>query len=1164
MKKVKCLLSVLIIVTMVFSLIPVYAASPEGNTEHTITDNISAPPDTKINMFDYWTVGGQNDSDNDVQIDDMHEVVGGGINQNHLLLFGNCDGAYSGIDENDWCKSTVGEWNCYTGDAPEKPVLLDGPGNPYRGIVSEELGEDGYPKLDLREGHIVGSHDISIPEVYFDETARIKTDESLAYLFDPNETNQSGKASYENASGLLRKNDNGYYYFNSDNDNNGNSCFAELNTENGENKFVLYETPWLYNYKPQFFPFGNHTDLVNGQDCDVTGEKVNHYFGMTMEYEFTQPKDGIVKTDTLGDKDMTFEISGDDDIWVFIDNKLAIDMGGIHQSCKAEINFKDGIINYYNVNGFKFRTVYLSYAMGERNGALDSGKWKTLKEKVTYNGNEFSVGTFADNTIHTMKVFYLERGNNDSGFGIKFNTTKSEFEEDSDIPQNKIWRADSAAVSAALNPALENGQTTAEVEADGAIVGPNLVYDGGKKPTYVHTDGTSYTFNMGLRGGSGSTTNRFISIVPEQGADLTVTVVFDGHGGEGREQNIVYGDKKETAKSVAEGASTVVMDLTKDDLAANPQEAIITYGGGSNKNVYAIFLEYFVSEPEKTVKGNITNSTGYDFTGKNIVFTNVSDPSEKYTTPYGYTYSLSLPKGKTFSATIEGVDDVCTTLATKEITVSKNRYDQTVDIKFVKIEELQVEGNVSMISSHDVLTPVYDYDSNVSTTLVFTNSEGEGSPVEATVGPDGSYTVKLMSAETYDVSIKDANGYTLSPLSKTYTLEGGDEAPFKNILLMKDVEESIAYKDTLTVGEGKDYPSISEALAAVRLMKDRTDGQVVTIVIDPGEYQEQLYVNVPDIALKAADPNNKPKITFYYGIGYIYYSVASVDGNGEYAGWYSADYAVQKTGRYGVKNWGATIRTTAKGFYMENIDVQNSYNLYITDQEIADGIIPGGGDAKTVQRTDKNTAVNNSTYNERAAAIFAGGSEIEIYKCSFVSSQDTFGTGAASMYVKDCLISGNTDYICGGDNCYFENCELRWQGMTDKDNGGYITACKTSAPTDLGYYFKNCKITKNPDSTMQAGKGGTWGRPWGGANTPTIYDHTIIADNVAKPNGWDSMSNTSPADARFSVINGVYKESDLETDLTAAVDNPSDSVLTPTPTATDYFGGWTPKNYVAE
>ena len=739
------------------------------------------------------------------------------------------------------------------------------------------------------------------------------------------------------------------------------------------------------------------------------------------------------------------------------------------------------------------------------------------------------------------------------------------FEVVSNIPQDKIWRADSAAVKAALTPTLNSNMTTVAVEADGATVGPNLTYDAGKKPTYVHTDGKSYSFTMGLRGGSGGTTDKFISIVPEQGADLTVTVVFDGHGGEGREQNIVYGDKKETAKSVAGGASTVVMDLTKEDLAANPDQPIFTYGGGSNKNVYAIFLEYFVSEPEKTVKGSVTNNTGYDFAGKNIVFTNASDPSETYTTPYGATYSLSLPKGKTFNATIEGYDDVCTTLETKDITVSKNRYDQTVDITFVKIEELSVKGNVSMISSHDVLTPVYDYNPEVSTTLVFTNAEGEGSPVEAVVGTDGSYTVSLMSAETYNVSIKDENGYTLSPLSQTYTLEGGDQAPFKNILLMKDVGDSIEYKDTLTVGTDKDYPSISEALAAVRLMKGRTAGQVVTIAIDPGTYQEQLYVDVPDIALKAANSDNKPKITFYYGIGYIYYSVASSNGNGGYAGWYSADYAVQKTGRFGVNNWGATIRTTAKGFYMENIDVQNSYNLYITEQEVADGVIPGGGDAKTVQRTDTSTPVNNSTYNERAAAIFAGGSEIELYKCSFVSSQDTFGTGADSMYVKDCLISGNTDYICGGNNCYFENCELRWQGMTDKDNGGYITACKTSSATDLGYYLKDCKITKNPDSSMKAGGGGTWGRPWGGANTPTIYDHTIIANDVNKPNGWDSMSGASPQQARFSVINGVYKESDTEeaTDLTAKNDNPSTTVLDP-PDATDYFGLWMPKNYEGE
>ena len=354
----------------------------------------------------------------------------------------------------------------------------------------------------------------------------------------------------------------------------------------------------------------------------------------------------------------------------------------------------------------------------------------------------------------------------------------------------------------------------------------------------------------------------------------------------------------------------------------------------------------------------------------------------------------------------------------------------------------------------------------------------------------------------------------------------------------------------------------------------REPGQVVTIVIDPGTYEEQLYVNMDDIALKAADPEQRPLITWYYGIGYVYDSAAPQTDPGDpetgegksYQGWYSAEYAVAKTGQWTVNNWGSTIRTLNRGFYMENIDVQSSFNLYITQKELDDHVTPGGGDAKTdVFRDSLDTKVNNRTYNERAAAIFAGGSEIELYNCSFVSSQDTFGTGASSMYVKDCMISGNTDYICGGNNCYFENCELRWQGMSDTDNGGYITACKNSAETDLGYYFKNCTITKNPAEGMQAGKGGNWGRPWGGkGKTVTIFDNTTIGDGVNKPTGWTSMSGSGPEVAIYYVVNGVYKAGDPATDITASTDNPNgtyDANGYTLPTPEQYFGGWAPVNY---
>ena len=302
------------------------------------------------------------------------------------------------------------------------------------------------------------------------------------------------------------------------------------------------------------------------------------------------------------------------------------------------------------------------------------------------------------------------------------------------------------------------------------------------------------------------------------------------------------------------------------------------------------------------------------------------------------------------------------------------------------------------------------------------------------------------------------------------------------------------------------FNSIQDAVNNAASINPSSEKARVTIHIAPGTYRQQIIIQTPYITLI----NDEPKkgdvlITWYYGIGYKYYSA----GRG---GLYDQNLAQKKESKNPAKySWGATFILFDKAMYFkaENIVFENSFNRYITKEEIDDGVEligEGSGSNIKVERTP-NLDVKSKEATERAAAMALESTYSEFLNCRIYSGQDTLYVKESPLYFKNCLIEGGTDYIFGSSNAVFDSCELRFKGYTTNPSSDYITAAKAGKGTYTGLLFYNCKITKNKGINIKAGY---LGRPW--ADTAKVtYINTVLQDSdTIVDEGWHSMGNVQP------------------------------------------------------
>lgn len=255
----------------------------------------------------------------------------------------------------------------------------------YQGLVADEM-ENGQIKFNVPDGGIFDPTDTTKKSVYTKVGLPFVYNKSTHYYtFDASQ--DSARFAEAPASGInLTWNDKPQY------NKNNNSA----NTHRG------------------FYPFNSKVKEKTGYL--ELAQNADYHFGMAASIDFNMTTDG-----KLNDDDIKFSFAGDDDVWVFIDGKLVLDLGGIHDSVSAEINFAK---NTYSITPTDPKTTKGGFTVDGSKADLSGNLFNA--DEVTGKLNT-TLRTFAATTNHTLTIYYLERGQGASNCKIEFNLPQKDY-----------------------------------------------------------------------------------------------------------------------------------------------------------------------------------------------------------------------------------------------------------------------------------------------------------------------------------------------------------------------------------------------------------------------------------------------------------------------------------------------------------------------------------------------------------------------------------------------------------------------------------------------------------------------------------------------------------------------------------------------------------------
>lgn len=199
---------------------------------------------------------------------------------------------------------------------------------------------------------------------------------------------------------------------------------VEVKNEKGETVKNEKGEP-VYTYG--FFPF-------NSGASEDKASTYNYGFGAKLQFQFTLTSDGKVKADNGNYVPIKFFFSGDDDVWVYIDGKLALDVGGDHGKASGLLEFGA------DENGNNY-TSYVSDIKASNNTVYNPDANKTvtyLGNKITFKYKSKQTTTLKPGT-HTLTMYYMERGMWESNMAVAFNfPDNNELQVQKEVDLNKV------------------------------------------------------------------------------------------------------------------------------------------------------------------------------------------------------------------------------------------------------------------------------------------------------------------------------------------------------------------------------------------------------------------------------------------------------------------------------------------------------------------------------------------------------------------------------------------------------------------------------------------------------------------------------------------------------------------------------------------------------